>query len=296
MLARRTVAATDVPALRTSAEMKPPAFGRRQAFHTSVATWFRSGVDSALILLHRDLSFRRRMSSNEFKPSSHQQDLADATLLRRRLSLGRFTKRQLLANWDYELAIAHRFGHELERLPVEFREYVHHFYRWILRRVLRCLDNRCIHSSRLDLGDQLLGGSSANCIRHRIERRKIRNRRVVVGCDRPIRADSLRPIDLPLQNPRDHSRPALLRSEYRRAPDISTSTYDENRLARFDSRSCKELVAGHRHQRQRRRLDQIESLGNFRQNRRFHDTKLGIGIVRHSEHLVADGKAFHSRP
>src|SRR5208283_2267084 len=226
MLARRTVAATDVPALRTPAEMKPPAFGRRQAFHTSVATWFRSGVDSALILLHRDLSFRRRMSSNEFKPSSHQQDLPDATLLRRCLSLGRFTKRQLLANWDYELAIAHRFGHELERLPVEFREYVHYFYRWILRRVLRCLDNRCIHSSRLDLGDQLLGGSSANCIRHRIERKKIRNRGVVVGCDHLIRADGPHLIHLPLQHPCNHDCSPLLRSEYRRAPDTTSSTYD----------------------------------------------------------------------
>ena len=78
-----------------------------------------------------------------------------------------------------------------------------------------------IHSSRLDLGDQLLGGSSADRIRHRIERRKIRNRGVVVGCDHLIRADSLRLIHLPLQNPRDHSRPAFLRSEYRRTPDIS---------------------------------------------------------------------------
>jgi hypothetical protein len=38
MLARRTVAATDVPALRTSAEMKPPTIRRRQAFHTPIAT------------------------------------------------------------------------------------------------------------------------------------------------------------------------------------------------------------------------------------------------------------------
>jgi hypothetical protein len=49
MLARRTVAASDVPALRTPAEMKPPTSRRRQAFHTPIAAWFRSGVDSALI-------------------------------------------------------------------------------------------------------------------------------------------------------------------------------------------------------------------------------------------------------
>ena len=37
MLARRAVTASDVPALRASAEMKPPTFRRRQAFHTSIA-------------------------------------------------------------------------------------------------------------------------------------------------------------------------------------------------------------------------------------------------------------------
>jgi hypothetical protein len=59
--------------------------------------------------------------------------------------------------------------------------------------------------SPLDLGDQLFGGSSANRIRHRIERRKILNLVFVIGCDDLIRAHSLRVIDLPLQNPRDHS-------------------------------------------------------------------------------------------
>src|ERR1700693_5286377 len=169
--------------------------------------------------------------------SSHQQALPDTTLLCRCLSLGRLTEWQFLANRDYQLAISHRFGHELERFPVEFREYWHHLYRWVLRGVLRCPENRSKHSSRLDLGEQLRGGSAADRIRHRIERRKIRNRGVVVGCDDLIRADSLRLIYLSLQNPRDHRRPALLRSEYRRTPDISSSTYHENRLARFDSRS-----------------------------------------------------------
>jgi hypothetical protein len=35
------------------------------------------------------------------KSSSHQQDLPDATLFRRCLSLGRFTEWQFLANRDY---------------------------------------------------------------------------------------------------------------------------------------------------------------------------------------------------
>jgi hypothetical protein len=64
----------------------------------------------------------------------------------------------------------------------------------------------------------------------------------------------------------------------------------------FISVARRELVASRHHQRQRRRLNQIEPLGNFRQNRSFHDTKFGVSIVRHSEHLVADRKAFHSRP
>lgn len=36
--------------------------------------------------------------------------------------------------------------------------------------------------------------------------------------------------------------------------------------------------------------------GNFRQHRGFHHTKLGVSVVGHGEHLVADGKTFHSRP
>src|ERR1700691_6185117 len=147
--------------------------------------------------------------------SSHQQDLPDTTLLCRCVSLGRFTKWQFLANRDYQLAISHRFGHKLERFSVEFRKYVRQFYRWVLRGILRRLDNRCIYASRLYLGDQLLGSSSADCIRNRSERRKTRDVIAVVGCDQLIRADGLRLINLqlPLQNPRDRVRIALLRSE-----------------------------------------------------------------------------------
>ena len=56
MLTGRTIAASDVSALGTPAEMKPPTFRRRQAFHTSVATWFRVGIKYAAIFLH--LRFR----------------------------------------------------------------------------------------------------------------------------------------------------------------------------------------------------------------------------------------------
>ncbi len=125
MLARRTVTATYVPTLRTAAEMKPPTFRGRQTFHTSIATRFRSGVNSTQTLFHFRFSFRVVCSQII---SSHQQDLPDATFLCRCLSLGRFTEWQFLAYRDDQLAISHRFGHELKRFPVEFREYVHHLY------------------------------------------------------------------------------------------------------------------------------------------------------------------------
>src|SRR5579872_914433 len=51
--------------------------------------------------------------------SRHQQDLPDTALLCHCLSLGRFTEWQSQANRDCQLAISHRFGHELERFPVE---------------------------------------------------------------------------------------------------------------------------------------------------------------------------------
>src|ERR1700758_3550662 len=121
--------------------------------------------------------------------SSHQQDLPDTTFFCGSLSLGRFTEWQSLANRDYQLAISHRLGHELERFPVEFREYWHHFYRRILRGVLRCPENRCKHSSRLDLGDQLFCSLAVDRISYDIEHRKICNCIVVIGCDQLICAD-----------------------------------------------------------------------------------------------------------
>jgi hypothetical protein len=70
MLAGRTVAATDVPTLRAAAEVKPPTSRRRQAFHTTVSTWLRSGINPTATFLHLDSSFRRCMSSNAFKPAA----------------------------------------------------------------------------------------------------------------------------------------------------------------------------------------------------------------------------------
>src|SRR5664279_1578421 len=64
MLARRTIAATDMPTLRTPTEMKPPAFRRRQTFDTPIATRPRSGVDSAQTFFHLRFPFRALCSQN----------------------------------------------------------------------------------------------------------------------------------------------------------------------------------------------------------------------------------------
>src|ERR1700728_1418323 len=123
MLTRRTVTTPDMPTLRTSTEMKPPTFRRRQAFHTPIATWFRSQVNSAQSLFH----FTFFLSCPLFAKIilRHQQDLPDTTLFCGCLSLRRFTEWQFLANRNYELAISHSFSHEFECFPVEFREHVH---------------------------------------------------------------------------------------------------------------------------------------------------------------------------
>jgi hypothetical protein len=90
-----------------------------------------------------------------------------------------------------------------------------------------CGPPRTVANTPPDLTLAISFSASADRIRNRVEQRKIRNRVVVVGCDHPIRADSLRLIQLPLQNPRDHSRPAHLRSEYRGTSDTPYRTHDQ---------------------------------------------------------------------
>jgi hypothetical protein len=73
MLARRTVAASDVPTLRTPTKMKPPAVRRRQAFYTSVTARLRSGVDSTHTLFHFPFSFH--VSHSQTSLRSHSQPI-----------------------------------------------------------------------------------------------------------------------------------------------------------------------------------------------------------------------------
>src|SRR5260370_1021519 len=108
MWTRRTVTASDVPTLRTSTEMKPPASGRRQAFYTSVATWFRSWVDSARGLFHLRFSLRGLVRN---RMSSQQQDLPDISLFRDCLSFGRLAEWQLAGFRGHQFAISDCLGH-----------------------------------------------------------------------------------------------------------------------------------------------------------------------------------------
>src|SRR5271155_4209988 len=119
MLTRRTVTASDVPTLRTPAEMKPPTFRRRETLHTTITSWSRSQINSAVIFLHFDFLLGVACSSTNL---SYQRDLPATTLCCRCLSLGRFTERRFLADWDYKPAISHGFGHELDFLCLA----VHH--------------------------------------------------------------------------------------------------------------------------------------------------------------------------
>jgi hypothetical protein len=83
MLTWRTVAASDVPAFRAPAEMEPPTFRRRQAFHTPISAWFRSGVDSALISLHFALSHFQR---DVFRLPTHRPVDCELCTMRSRLA------------------------------------------------------------------------------------------------------------------------------------------------------------------------------------------------------------------
>jgi hypothetical protein len=67
MLTRRTVAASDVPALGTSTEMKPPTVRRSQTFYAPVATRFGSEINSAALFPHFGSSLRRCTFGKKFK-------------------------------------------------------------------------------------------------------------------------------------------------------------------------------------------------------------------------------------
>src|SRR5580698_3443263 len=92
--------------------------------------------------------------------SRDQQDLASTPLFYCGLSLGGLAEGKFAADRDRQLAIPYRFRHELERLPVEFREHELHIDSRVLGSVLRSSNNGSIHSTGLDLRDQLFGGSS----------------------------------------------------------------------------------------------------------------------------------------
>ena len=172
---------------------------------------------------------------------------------------------------------------------------MHHLYRWILRGVLRRLDDRCIYSLGLYFGDQLFGGCSATVSATAStggdsrSRRRRQSRR-----PDPRRSLSLHAI-CRFKTPAITVAPRCFAVNAAERPTFPGSTRDQNRLARLDSGSGKELVPGHRHQRQCSCLDEIEPWGNFASFALYH-TKFRISIVCHREHPVTNGESFHSRP
>ena len=112
MLTRRTVTASDVPTLRTPTEMKPPASRGRQAFYTSVATWFGSGVDSARSLFHLRYSLRGLCSQWNVKATARPPDTA---LFRDCLSFGRLAEWLLAAYRDHQFGISDGLDQQMRR-------------------------------------------------------------------------------------------------------------------------------------------------------------------------------------
>src|SRR5258708_14121948 len=144
------------------------------------------------------------------RTSGHQQNLPDTTLFRSGLTHGCVTERKLPADRYHQFAVSDGFGHKLESLRIGFHEYRHHLYRWVLLGVLRRPEDRRKHSSRLDLGDQFLGGFAADRIGNGIEQRKIRNPLVVVGREHLVRPASFFFFHPPLQkSPHYHPLPPL---------------------------------------------------------------------------------------
>jgi len=98
----RTVTASDVPTLRTPAEMKPPTFSAMQTFHDPSPLGFEAGLIPPMIFLHFDFSFPTLLVEQRVQATSR---ICPATYpFLRLLSLGRLSEWQFLANRDYKLA------------------------------------------------------------------------------------------------------------------------------------------------------------------------------------------------
>src|SRR5260370_3130701 len=157
------------------------------------------------------------------KTSGYQQNLPDTTLFRSGLTRACVTDRKLPADRNHQFAISDGCGHELESLRIGCREYRHHPYRWVFFGVLRCPENRRKHSSRLDLGNQFLGGFAADRIGNGIEQGKIRNRVVVVGREYLGPPHSFCFFPPPLQDPRNYHPPPLFPRQHPPPPPPSSA-------------------------------------------------------------------------
>ena len=156
MLTRRTVAASDMPTLRTPAEVKPPTFRGRQAFHTAIATRFRSEVDSALIFFH--FSIFLSCSVRKKRMSSHQQDLPSTALFRGGLSFDCVAEWQLAADRDHKFA-SRAASAMNSRIFVRCREHLHY-----LRRLRQALSGRTVENCISALANLVDEYRKARCV------------------------------------------------------------------------------------------------------------------------------------
>jgi hypothetical protein len=66
---RRAVAAADVPALRTTPQVKPPS-ARREALGASITSGHRPGIDVGMPIFQGDLSFNKYLTADCGEPAA----------------------------------------------------------------------------------------------------------------------------------------------------------------------------------------------------------------------------------
>src|SRR5271166_574786 len=132
------------------------------------------------------------------------------------MSLLRIPERQLPSNGDSQLFTLHCLRHVQKDFGVGGCVYGDHLNGWIVLGILWNSEDRRQDPASFDFADQRFRGLPVYRISHGI-----------VGCNNPIRAQARRLLDLAFENPGNHDRTAILRSEYRRTADITDGSGDE---------------------------------------------------------------------
>jgi hypothetical protein len=103
---------------------------------------------------------------------------------------------------------------------------------------------------------------------------------VIVDRDDLVGAQTLRRLELALEDPCDHPDAPLLAGEDRRAADAARRAEDERRLPGLDpARDRNQFGPRCRHQRQSGGLDQVEAVRNLGQKLRLDGAQLRVGVI-----------------